>query len=238
MHWSSAADTHPGNRRARNEDAIFCSSGRELWAVADGMGGHQAGDYASEAIAQCLADVPMGADLNDCVDGIEDSLLEVNDHLRRHAKLSCEGNTVGSTVVVVVTRGDVGVVLWAGDSRLYRLRGRQMQQITRDHNPIVDLLDSGAVSEEEALATDTNIITRAVGGQRDLHLDVGVFDVSPGDTLLLCTDGLYREVDPQHMFESLHLNVEQAVDTLMSCCLAGEARDNVSIVVARAGQAH
>jgi serine/threonine protein phosphatase PrpC len=237
MQWSSAADTHPGNCRPRNEDAFFCSSGRELWAVADGMGGHQAGDYASEAIAQCLADLPLAASLNDCVDCIEDSLLEVNDHLRRHAKLACDGNTVGSTVVVVVTRGDVGVVLWAGDSRLYRLRGRQMQQITRDHNPIVDLLDSGGVSEEEALATDTNIITRAVGGQRDLHLDVAVFDVSPGDTLLLCTDGLYREVDPQHMFEALHLNVEQAVDTLMACCLAGEARDNVSMVVTRAGQA-
>ncbi len=237
MHWNSAADTHPGNRRARNEDAVFCSSAQGLWAVADGMGGHKAGDYASETIAQSLADLELGGDLGECVDQIEDSLLEVNDHLRRHARLNCDGNTVGSTVVVLVNRGDVGVALWAGDSRLYRKRGRQLQQITRDHNPIVDQLDSGIISEEEALATDTNIITRAVGGQHDLHLDVALFDICPGDTMLLCSDGLYREVAAQDMFDALQQDVEQAVDSLMQDCLRGAARDNVSIVVARAGAA-
>jgi serine/threonine protein phosphatase PrpC len=237
MQWVSAADTHPGNRRSRNEDAVYCSSADGLWAVADGMGGHKAGDYASEAIAQCLADVRLSDDLGECVDRIEDSLLEVNDHLRQHARLNCDGNTVGSTVVVLVNRGDVGVALWAGDSRLYRKRGRQLQQITRDHNPIVDQLENGLLSEEEALATDTNIITRAVGGQHDLHLDVAVFDIRPGDTMLLCTDGLYREVEGQGLFDALQQNVEAAVDTLMRDCLNGAARDNVSIVVARAGGA-
>ena len=82
MRWSSAADTHPGNHRARNEDAVFCSSASGLWAVADGMGGHKAGDYASEAIAQSLADVDLRGSISDCVDLIEDSLLEVNDRLR------------------------------------------------------------------------------------------------------------------------------------------------------------
>ena len=235
MQWSSAANTHPGNHRPRNEDAVFCSSGRCLWAVADGMGGHKAGDYASEAIAQTLSDVELSTSLSECVDRIEDALLEVNDHLRHHARAECDGNTVGSTVVVLVVREDVGVALWAGDSRLYRVRGRQMQQITRDHNPIADLLDTGAVTEEEALGTDTHVITRAVGGQRELHLDVAVFDVSPGDTMLLCTDGLYREVDAQQIFDALRLDVDHAVDTLMDDCLSGDARDNVSLVVARAG---
>jgi serine/threonine protein phosphatase PrpC len=236
MQWSSAADTHPGNHRPRNEDAVFCSSGSGLWAVADGMGGHKAGDYASETIAQSLADIDLRGSISDCVDLVEDSLLEVNDHLRRHARSECDGNTVGSTVVVLVSRGEVGIALWAGDSRLYRLRGRKMQQITRDHNPVADLLDSGGVTEEEALATDTHIITRAVGGQRDLHLDVAVFDVEPGDTMLLCTDGLYREVDGQQLFEALQLDVDEAVDKLMASCLEGEARDNVSLVITRAGQ--
>ena len=237
MHWVSAADTHPGNCRSRNEDAVYCSSAEGLWAVADGMGGHKAGDYASETIAQCLADLHLNDDLGECVDRIEDSLLEVNDHLRQHARLNCDGNTVGSTVVVLVNRGEVGVALWAGDSRLYRKRGRHMQQITRDHNPIVDQLENGLISEEEALATDTNIITRAVGGQHDLHLDVAVFDICPGDTMLLCTDGLYREIEAQGLFDALQGNVHDAVDTLMRHCLDGEARDNVSIVVARAGEA-
>lgn len=234
MDWSSASNSHQGNRRTRNEDAVFCASHLGLWAVADGMGGHKAGDYASESIAQMLADLKLPDDLDECVDRIEDGMLEVNDHLRRHARIECDGNTVGSTVVVLVVRGEVGVALWAGDSRLYRMRGRSMSQVTRDHNPVSDLLDSGGVTEDEAVNTDTHIITRAVGGQRDLHLDIAVFDVQPGDTLLLCSDGLYREIDAQLIYEALQHDVDKAVTLLMDDALDGPARDNVSLVVARA----
>ena len=235
MQWASASATHRGNRRDQNEDAVFCSSARALWAVADGMGGHNAGEYASEKIAQCLDSLDLAEDLSLCVDRIEDSLLEVNDHLRQHAQQACGGNTVGSTVVVVVNRGDLGVVLWAGDSRLYRLRDRHMQLITGDHNPIADLLDSGAVTEDQAMHADTHVITRAVGGQLDLHLDVGIFDIAPGDTLLLCSDGLYRELSSQELSAALTLEVDDAVETMLDQVLAREARDNVSMVVTRAG---
>ncbi len=234
MYWCSSADTHQGNYRKRNEDAVFCSSATGLWAVADGMGGHNAGDFASEAIVQSLADIKLDGGLPEAVDTIEDCLLNVNDELRRHARLNCGGETVGSTVVVVVARGPVGVVLWAGDSRLYRLRERKIEQITRDHNPVSDLLEVGGVTEEEAVNADTHIITRAVGGQSELHLDVAVFDIKPGDTLLLCSDGLYREVMPHTLFSALQLSVDAAVDTLVHECLQGEARDNLSVVVARA----
>lgn len=234
MYWSSSADTHQGNYRQRNEDAVFCSSGNGLWAVADGMGGHNAGEFASEAIVQSLADLQLGAELPEAVDVIEDCLLDVNDQLRRHARLNCGGETVGSTVVVLVARGHVGVTLWAGDSRLYRLRERRIEQITRDHNPVSDLLDVGGVTEDEAVNADTHIITRAVGGQNQLHLDVAVFDIKPGDTLLLCSDGLYRELMPHTLLNALQLDVEQAVHTLLHECLRGEARDNVSVVVTRA----
>ena len=238
MEWFSAADTHRGNHRPHNEDAVFCASDRRLWAVADGMGGHQAGEYASEAIAQGLTDLELPDNLADCVDVIEDCLLEVNDHLRHHARANCDGNTVGSTVVTLVAREEAAVALWAGDSRLYRLRGRQLTQITRDHNPVSDLLDSGGVTEEEAMAADTNIITRAVGGQRDLHLDVAVFDVHEGDTLLLCSDGLYRELSNHDLMDALQQDVDEAVNSLMAACLGSDARDNVSVVVARAGYDH
>lgn len=234
MRWTSASDTHRGNHRARNEDSVFCSSASGLWLVADGMGGHNAGEYASEAIVRSIAEVTLSADLGDCVDAIEDRLLEVNDHLRQHAKLECDGNTVGSTVVVMVARAGVGVALWAGDSRLYRQRGRDFELMTRDHNPVVDLFDSGGVTEQEVLHADTNVVTRAVGGQRELHLDVAVFDIEIGDTLLLCSDGLYREVGAELMPEYLSGEVDQAVNGLMARCLAGQARDNVSLVVTRA----
>ena len=234
MHWISAADTHKGNVRARNEDAVFCCSHRALWAVADGMGGHKAGEYASEVIAQALSDLPLDGQIFERVDAVEDCLVAVNDHLRHHARVNCDGNTVGSTIVLMLARGDTGVAMWAGDSRLYRLRRGELRQVTRDHNPISDLLDSGAVSEQEAVSAETNIITRAVGGQRELHLDVAVFDIEPDDTWLLCSDGLYRELSSEQIAELLSRDVDQAVNELMQACLKTEARDNVSAVVARA----
>ncbi len=205
-----------------------------FWVVADGMGGHQAGDVASQAIAEALRTVPLSGELAVDVDKVEDVLQIVNEELRLHAKTQCQGGTVGSTVVTMLAREATGVVLWAGDSRLYRCRRGRVEQVTRDHNPISDLLDSGAVTEEEAVCADTNIITRAVGGQADLNLDIAVFDVQPEDTFLLCSDGLYREVGLGDLRSSL---TGEAVDDiareLLAYCLASAARDNVSLVVAR-----
>ena len=132
------------------------------------------------------------------------------------------------------TQGNVGVVLWAGDSRLYQMRGRELRLITRDHNPVADLLDVGEVTEEQAISADTHVITRAIGGALDLHLDVAVFEVLAGDTFMLCSDGLYREVDTEAVCQALKQEACNAVDTLMDAVLAGQAKDNVSLVVAKA----
>jgi len=232
--WKSVEQTHPGKRRKCNEDAVLCRPADGLWAVADGMGGHQAGDVASRAIADALRRVPLSGDLSRDVDRIEDALISVNDELRLHARTQCQGGTVGSTVVALLVRGDVGVALWAGDSRLYRLRRGRLEQVTRDHNPICDLLESGAVSEAEALAADTNIITRAVGGQADLNLDVVIFDVASEDTFLLCSDGLYRELEFLDLQTQLAGKIlDEVAVSLLDKCLAGPARDNVSLVLAR-----
>ncbi|MEM7003672.1 MAG: protein phosphatase 2C domain-containing protein [Pseudomonadota bacterium] len=234
-HWQCAQDTHRGNLRQKNEDAVYSSAANGIWLVADGMGGHNAGEYASESIARSLAEVTLHHRLTDCVDAVEDRLLEVNDHLRQHARLHCDGQTVGSTVVVLIVRDGVGVVLWAGDSRLYRSRQGRLELLTRDHNPVADLYEIGGVSEAEMLATDTNVITRAVGGQTELHLDIAAFDIEPGDTMMLCSDGLYREVDHQDLCAAMQEDVDRCVTQLMRKCLRGAARDNVSLVVARAG---
>lgn len=236
--WRSAQQTHRGNRRRTNEDAVLCRATDGLWAVADGMGGHQAGDVASQAITSALARVVLDGTLAEQVDVVEDTLLRVNDELRLHAHRAGAGTTIGSTVVAMVAEQDVAVVLWAGDSRLYRLRERRLEQITRDHNPVSDLLDSGAVSEAEALAADTNIVTRAVGGQTHLHLDLAVFDVAPRDTFLLCSDGLYRELEPEMLAGTLAgPSLDYAADMLLAQCLAGAARDNVSLILARPASA-
>lgn len=236
LYWNCATQTHPGKRRRCNEDAVLARPDVGLWAVADGMGGHQAGDVASQAIADALRTVTLSGDLSRDVDRIEDTLIAVNDELRLHAQTQCQGGTVGSTVVTLLARDEIGVALWAGDSRLYRLRRGRLEQITRDHNPISDLLDSGAVSEAQALAADTNIITRAVGGQADLNLDVVIFDVQPDDTFLLCSDGLYRELELTQLQQQLDGEIlDDVAENLLQMCLEGPARDNVSLVLARQG---
>lgn len=232
--WQYALETHPGSRRKNNEDAVLACPELNLWAVADGMGGHAAGDLASQTITEALAAAKPRTSLAEMVDQVDDLLCDVNVRLRDHSVNHCNGRTVGSTVVTLLAGDQVGVALWAGDSRLYRLRHGVLTQITRDHNPIADLLDDGVITIRTAQARETNVVTRAVGGQVQLHLDVVVFDICLGDTFLLCTDGLYRELKHQQIRDLLAAeNVRDSASGLLAECLAHGARDNVSVVVSR-----
>jgi len=240
--WLAVGRTHPGNRRRVNEDAVMACSKESIWAVADGMGGHSAGNVASQSIAEALSpdtfELERVQTLADRVDWIEDRLLLVHHELHLQAKAIGPSTVIGSTVVSLTIEGTTGVALWAGDSRLYRLRCGSLEVVTRDHNPITDLLDSGAITEAEALSADTNLITRSVGGQRPLELDVAVFDVKPTDTLLLCTDGLYREVVDSEITQVLSQpDLEMAATELVELVLSRPALDNVSFLVLR-GEAH
>ncbi len=239
--WVAACRTHRGNYRRCNEDAVMSCSKESIWAVADGMGGHSAGDLASQTIVDVLNPENIQksiAALADRVDWIEDRLLLADNELHMRAKRMGPGSVIGSTVVSLTIEGSTGVVLWAGDSRLYRLRNGRLHLVTRDHNPIADLLGTGAVTEAEVLATDTNVITRAVGGRSPLDLDVAVFDVEPTDTLLLCTDGLYRELEDWELSNILSQdNIEAAATELVELTLTRAARDNLSVLALR-GAAH
>jgi protein phosphatase len=233
--WQSACDSHPGARRAVNEDSVLSRPEIGLWVVADGMGGHAAGDVASRAITTALDSVAVTrCTLAQRVDEVDDALRDVNRELRALAHEEADGRTIGSTVVALLVERSVGVALWAGDSRLYRLREGQLSQITRDHNPMGDLLDDGLITERRARRADGNVITRAVGGPGDLFLDVAVFDIRVGDTFLLCSDGLYRELTEQEIGQMLAVeSVDQSVRRMLSTCLERAARDNVSVVVSR-----
>ena len=235
MNWTTAAESHTGMRRKINEDAILSRPADGLWVVADGMGGHEAGDVASQMVTNTLSELRCEAPLASFVDQIEDLLLDINVRLRRHSEENFGGRTMGCTVVSMLSRGNAGVALWAGDSRLYRLRSDEFLQITRDHSPLEELLEQGAMTEEEAARhPDANVITRAIGGQSELFIDIVLFDVQDGDVFLLCSDGLYREVEPSEMHAELAKSeVQVAVNTLLELSLARGARDNVSLIVAR-----
>ncbi|MEJ2130234.1 MAG: protein phosphatase 2C domain-containing protein [Gammaproteobacteria bacterium] len=239
LHWTTAAETHPGVRRRVNEDAILVRPEVGLWAVADGMGGHEAGDVASRMVTEALGSLERNQSLSRFVDDVDDTLIAINRRLRAHASEQFDGRPMGCTIVALIAGGRVGVCLWAGDSRLYRLRHGELRQITRDHSPLEEAVERGLMTAEEAAERpESSVITHAVGGMEELHLDIVVFEVEPDDTYLLCSDGLYRELDNKEILARLaDESVERSVDGLLDCALERGARDNVSIIVSRANAA-
>lgn len=203
-----------------------------FWVVADGMGGHDAGEVASNMITGCLERIPCNVPLPDLVDNLEDSLLDVHQRIRQYSRTQCEGRTVGSTVVSMLVRGELGVCVWAGDSRLYRLRDNQLEQISEDHSQINEMIARGLLRREEATNHPaSHVITRAVGAMETLYLDMTLFDLRPGDSYLLCSDGLYGAVaDDAIMRRMQESSVDQCAQHLIDDALKNGARDNVTVV--------
>ncbi|PZN30901.1 MAG: serine/threonine protein phosphatase [Proteobacteria bacterium] len=227
--WRSASATATGNVRAHNEDSVLDLPEVGLWVVADGMGGHNAGDVASRMIVETLAQLRRRSPPSALLDDLEDRLSEVNARLY-NASLASNGGTSGSTVVALLALERHCVTLWAGDSRLYRSRDRSLVQITRDHSEAQELLEGGLLEAYEV--APSNVITRAVGGDRELHLDIELCELRHRDRFLLCSDGLYRELNEGDMSHHLAANDPRgACKALMKQALAGPCTDNVSVVV-------
>lgn len=235
VQWLSAAVTHVGTVRATNEDAILARPEIGLWAVADGMGGHDAGNVASAMIVEFLATLAKPATLSELVNAVEDCVLAANERLREYSEIMLDGRTVGSTFVCLLIYQQVGVCLWTGDSRLYRWRGQELVQLSRDHSEVAELLRAGAITAEEAVGhPDANIITRAVGSGAELYIDVDVFDAQLGDTFLLCSDGLYNSVAAEAIAQVLQGgSAEETVAELLADALDNGAADNVSAIVVK-----
>ncbi len=209
-----------------------------LWVVADGMGGHAAGDVASNAIIHPLQQIERNESLPDFVEAVEEAILTVNQQLRDYARDQLGGRTVGSTVVSLVLSQRTGVCLWAGDSRLYRLRQGQLTRISRDHSAVQEMVEAGAITQAEAdRHPKSNVITRAVGGGDVLYVDSAVFAPAAGDTYLLCSDGLYNEVAEDSIRRKLALPQEEATTRLVEEALHNGGRDNISLVIVKVTEA-
>lgn len=232
LRWNSRGITNVGTVRKNNEDAFLHRPDLGVWAVADGMGGHAAGDVASGMVVEQLAQLPQNGSLNELIDAAEDRLLEVNRKLLTLA-LDQKEHTIGSTAVVLVARGRLAACLWAGDSRLYRIRGKQIEQLSQDHAMVEDLIASGMLSREEAAGhPQANRITRAIGAMPGLFVDIELFAPKADDIYLLCSDGLYKEMSDEDIARTLKGD-EQAVDKLIELALARHARDNVTVVAVK-----
>jgi len=222
-HWRSYAITDKGNRRRYNQDAFLNRPDLGLWVVADGMGGHQAGDVASRMIVHKMNALKLTDAIYSCISLVQQCLQQVNQTLRQYAKEIFAGQTIGSTVIVLLANANHFSYLWAGDSRLYRLRNQKLEQLSVDHSE----------KNEGLLFSPKNnhAITRAVGAFDELELDSAVIEGRSGDKFLLCSDGLDNEVLFHEIEQLMNNNYQTSVNTLISLTLSREARDNVTVLV-------
>ena len=233
--WASYGLTVVGHKRQHNEDAMLNCPERGIWVVADGMGGHQAGDMASQLIVDSLSALPSVDGMEARVEGVCSKLQNINYELCRFADDLQQGSIVGSTVVVLLAQGEECAAIWAGDSRLYRLRGGVLSKVTEDHTLLDELMACGLMSREVAeLQAGANVITRAIGGQSELLLDVLRFKAQAGDRYLLCSDGLDKEVSEAEIQSLLgNGSCQTGAETLIEAALNGLGRDNITVVVSQ-----
>ena len=228
--------THNGTKRNHNEDTWVDRPDLGVWAVADGAGGHQAGEVASGKIAEALDSLPPELSASDLIDAVRTRISETHRWLREEAERRDLHGIIASTVVALLIRDEHFACLWAGDSRAYLLRDGEMQQITKDHSLVQELVDNGTITAAEAEHhPHANVITRAVGADiEELVLDKVSGRLLPGDRFLLCSDGLCKTVPFERLVELLSgENDTTASDSLIAEALALEVTDNVTAVTLR-----
>jgi serine/threonine protein phosphatase PrpC len=228
--FRSAAATHAGHERPSNQDALLELPQLGLWVIADGMGGYRAGDVASRMVCEALAGFRPGATFEDSIDALRQHISDVNHELYSMSIRAIAPVQSGSTVVMLLAQGDSCAALWAGDSRVYRLRDGQLVQITMDHSWAAELQLRGIMGDPM-----DHTISRAVGGEATLLLDVKRDRVLSGDRYLLCSDGLYRELSALQMAALMAQGeIERCTQALLEATLATAARDNVTLIVVEA----
>jgi serine/threonine protein phosphatase PrpC len=233
MRFDCASRTNVGLKRTINEDSILVETDRGLWVVADGMGGHEAGEIASAMVTDALRCLPDIADADELAGRAVETLRQVNGELIALARAGESKQTIGTTVVgLTITDGSFRC-FWLGDSRAYLLRDSEISRVSHDHSLVQNLIDAGMLSEEEAETHENaNLITRAVGVAETCEVDIVSGEVRPGDQFVLASDGLTRVVHDQELADELQRgSPEEAADRLIDTVLARGAPDNVSLII-------
>ncbi len=229
--YRSTARTDTGLVRKLNEDSMLVRDNAALWVVADGMGGHDNGDWASQTVVGCFAAADLTVDRAARGTALIDALTRGNRTV--HDAAQAAGKQMGTTLVLIHLDGDDALCLWVGDSRIYRSRGGTLTQISRDHSVVQDLVDRGLLEADEAeLHPMSHVLSRAVGVAAEAQHDSVIDKARPGDHYLLCSDGLTKVV-PEDMIGRLlgRGNIDMAADALIAETLARGAPDNVTLVI-------
>lgn len=235
--------SHVGRVRQVNEDYFACIAdlnGRVLAVVADGMGGHQAGDIASrlavERIVKELRHLEGELSDEDARERLMDALLMANEEVYQYAQEHPECSGMGTTIVAALLGETGGVTAHIGDSRLYHFNADGLQLKTEDHSLVHELMKSGQITAEEAsVHPQRNVLMRALGTEPDVRIDLGQFNWSEGDVVLLCSDGLSNKVDHSVMVEWLKrpVSLQAQVDGLVEHALDAGGEDNITLVAVR-----
>ena len=226
----SWAKTHEGRVRDHNEDSYCAKEGDGLWAVADGMGGHEGGEWASAKIVEKLDAIELPATLDAACERIADAIRAANRSILVEARK--RHRQMGSTVVTLHVQGEAWCVQWVGDSRAYLLRDGVLKQLSRDHSQVQEMVDRGIMRPEEAVGHPMgHILSRAVGVRDEVQVDSATGEVVPGDVFLLCSDGLHGYVDEAEIARMLARgSPERASEELVETTLANGAPDNVTVI--------
>ena len=230
--------TDIGERRRINQDYVFCSEDAigilpNLYIVADGMGGHNAGDYASRFCVEFFRQKVEASDLESPVSTIKAALMETNDALRNVAQEQSELEGMGTTFVVATIFDKEMYVANIGDSRLYVI-GKEMKQITEDHSLVEAMVKTGELNRSEArVHPNKNIITRALGANADVEPDFFEVNLEEGDTVLMCSDGLTNMLEDETIERIIRENddLETAAATLVKHANQNGGKDNIAIII-------
>lgn len=235
--WASAAISHVGNVRKLNEDAYLNRPDLGIWVIADGMGGHSAGDYASNLTVRTLCKVSSLPTLHEYASAVEGGLQIINQELVTSGLINQQ--ITGSTVVGMLARNRHCIYMWVGDSRAYLLRKGTFTQMTTDHSQVQMYVDAGVLTREEAKHhRSANILTRALGVSDDLQVEAGKLEMQAGDRFLLCSDGLYKYLTDEEMAELVAAAPpELAVQNLLQAVLLQKGNDNITAIIIEVSEA-
>ncbi len=235
---SDSGMTHTGNIRTRNEDSFCCYPEQNLWVVADGMGGHDSGDYASQTIVEQAGKFTSQATLEDSIFLLEENFLYSHQIIKEKAKSHGKKSTIGSTVASLYIWQDFAFTLWAGDSRIYRYRDQKLERLTEDHSFVEELVRMGKISTQEAEAHPaSNVVLNALGIDAKLIIDMEYYPLQDNDLFLICSDGLFKELteaDISKLLSKPNKSLEVTNDKLIAAALKAGGSDNCTVILVKA----